>query len=411
MKTTISKRPIQLVQKNLIVLLGLCLFLTSCLPEGGRTGQKIIADFSSGDITEPADEGCTKLLDRTFEVCLDECVLGEHIADPGTDEFLDVVDAFDISNLTDDEILSLDTLINQVGGICVPDIIRPSDQIFVNRDYCSCIDSATDIINNCTSFCSGKGTGGDPTLFASVTLGPEVQFNEKLGDLNSWCTAEIGDGLAQPSCILEAFDQNGGIQNLEIVTNAGSNSFTALMTSLSKNLTYVMTIKEITSGAKSDSFQLRRIDPIDPNPPSNTPLKIMPASQYTCITKSTQQDLDGLAFINAVRLHFYFAANKLPAILAPDTLNIICHDPFPPQTPDDNPLYPRLELVPQHFSVWDESDVRMFDTDSNSSADINDIIKQKLLDEHGIVRAQVNIFGELRWPNRPGSTGVQPRVG
>ncbi|MFN8371175.1 MAG: hypothetical protein U0T83_11205 [Bacteriovoracaceae bacterium] len=88
---------------------------------------------------------------------------------------------------------------------CEPIPSRPTDAIFVNRDFCSCLDGKPDIINNCAAFCVGKGIGS-ATLYASVYVGPEVENNNKLKNLSGWCTKDIGDGNTNPGCELQITD-------------------------------------------------------------------------------------------------------------------------------------------------------------------------------------------------------------
>lgn len=376
------------------------LSFASCVTGDGRKGKPIIKSSTQG-ATGP---GCGEdlfLLDVHLDSCVNVCPEG----------FVQVVDE-ELATITAEQTEDIQIIIASSAGICVDEttqIVRPTDEVYINKDFCACTGSVPDIINNCSSFCSGQSTEA-ATLFVSTTLGPTINLNENLGNLHNWCNTEIGDGLTSPQCFLEVFDGNG-TESLSIEINPGANNFKVNISSLALDKTYVATLKETGSGsnAKSQSFQIRRTVFDNTTGPDDTPLKIMPVSQYTCLTRAGAATNAGNLFDNAARLHFYYPSNNKPTSMPPGDPYLFCHD-VTKYGENDSPLYDRLENIPQHFALWDQSDIRFADQNGNSRSDINETIQQRLLDEFGITKT-VNIFGLLTWPNKPNAGGVAPNMG
>lgn len=371
------------------LLMMILITLGACINDGGRAGRPFIEDFAQGASTRP---GCGDLFyNGTSGDCTSVCPAETVVA---SDE--------ELEQILEEASETLTEIINDSRGVCVDEQIeikRPTDQVSVRKDFCSCLAGKPDILNNCDAFCTGRNLT-TPTLFGSVDLGPDILLNAELGNLSNWCSREIGDGLTGPSCLLEAND-GFSTQKLTMEVQEGGNSFTANLQTLSFNKTYVMRIVEQTSGARSNAFQLiRKQQQTDPVGPQG-PLKIMAVSQYTCVKRSATVINSDFLFENAVRQHFYFASNNSPPPQPPNTPLVICHDIA--QGLNDNPLRPRLELRPQHFAVWDLADLRFIDVNpQDGSPDVNTLIRDRLTNEFG-VSANVNLFGLLTWPNGPNS--------
>ena len=403
--------------KPFILLLVVMAFLSASCIDNGRSGLPRIKDFSKS--SGATSELCTQFVNDTDVInadttaCLQTCEEGSHLGDQSE---LDALEAeITGSGVSTETITFLTEIVSAAAGICfVDEIVRPTGQIFINRDFCSCLNAKPDIINNCDAFCASK-TDSTPVLFASVTLGPEIELNSELQDLNGWCKNEItGSNQTAPSCVLEVWD-GSATQNLNINTSSGSNSFTANIANLPLNTTFIAKIKETSSGATSNEFQIRRIEPeVDDGTGTTTPLKIMPVSQYTCINRTgtcgALSDPNEI-FLCGFREYYYFPSNSTPLPMPPGSHFLLCHDTQ--FGLDDSPLFPRLELIPQHFSVWSQSDIRFADQDQDGSPDINKMIQDRLLSEYNVQRT-INIFGLFNWPNRPAvdnSTPTAPNVG
>jgi len=377
----------------------LVLNLTACVSGDGRKGKPTISSSSQGSTSGGCDQDFFLL--SSGDTCVTTCP--EDTFQPTGTELADI---------TATQTAEIQAIIAASAGICVDNstkIVRPTDEVYINKDFCACKGSVPDIINNCESFCAANASD-TPTLFVNTTMGPNISLNEGLGNLHNWCNVEIGDGLTGPACFLEVFDGNG-TTDLSIENSSGSNSFSVNISSLAINKTYVATLKEKGSGsnAKSQSFQIRRINYSTDPVADETPLKIMPISQYTCLTRAGTQVDAGNLYENAARLHYYFASNNNPPSQPPGNPFLFCHD-VAQYGENDSPLHDRLELIPQHFAFWDQADIRFADQNANSRADINETIQQRLLDEHGITKT-INIFGLLTWPNRPNIDGPAPNLG
>lgn len=387
--------------------------LSACNNQAGRSGKPLITDFSI-IADEETSSDCTGFISQDLSQCVNECTDEERIAT--TEEIEAIIKSLkSTAGLSAEDEASLRELVTNSKGVCIEDIKRPDKAVFIKSDYCACQNTTPLILNNCVNFCSGKSTNNEEILFTNVTLDPSIELNEKLGTLNKWCTAEIGDGGVRPSCKLELRDASG-TRTLEVkAENVGAKNFTVDIKSLPKDITFVARLVETTSGASSNEFQIRKFTFTPTANPPVGPLKLMASSQYSCITRAGSGTPDGFDFNQALRLHFYFAANKLPPSLPPlETGQLFCHD-INTYGLNDSPLFPRFELIPQQFAVWDDHDPRFVDADGNQKEDVNDDLQKRLLDEFGVTRT-VKIFGLLKWPNSPGagsgaSAAVPPSIG
>lgn len=383
-----------------------CLF-SSCISDGGRKGRSLIKDFSVGvggsttctEAYRVSDASCISLCPETITHAASEAELATTIAEIESS-----------TSLTDSSKETVLADIETAQFVCLEGsgIVRPENSVFVKKDFCSCIGNKRDIVNNCDTFCSTKNAADQAaTLYGSVTLGPDVELNEQLGTLSNWCTVEINEQTG-PSCVLEV-DDGSSKEFLTINIPSGSNTFTANIGSLQTNKVYIAKIVENGSGsnASSDTFQIYRIPQDDGSTGSNTPLKIMPSSLYTCIFRDGTQGNDS-TFENAARVHYMYASNATPPPMPANNTFDICHD-VTARGPIDSPLYPRLELVPQHLALWDFSDIRFADADADGNPDINKLLEERLLNEYNEVRT-VGLFGLLPWPNYPLAT-TNPNLG
>jgi hypothetical protein len=389
-----------------IKILGLILFIVGCVGESGRTPGTFFKAIGAGT-DEPTD---CRFIDPDATFCSTECdITQNHIADK--DERAELENALreSIVNLTEGEQqFKIDNFV-KAQDVCVPGLIvkRPEDSVFVNSDYCGCQSGKRITTNNCDAFCAGQSSA-TPTLYGSVSLGADVINNPSLGSLERWCNAEIEDGGVSPSCVLRVFDGSSNI-DLNIDIPPSSNSFTVNISTLAQNRPYTAKIIEIASNtnfASSTSFQFMIFNNETQTSTTQGPLWLMPISQYTCFTRvgSDTTGTLGDTYTNGARLHFYFASNDQPQTQPPGSNFLICHDPNVSE--NDSPLLPRLELVPQSFTLWSRSDPRFRDLDGNGKVDANDIVQKTLLDEFGVDQ-DINLFAQFQWPNGP-QTGESP---
>ncbi len=395
--------------KSFILLLGLLLF-SSCIPSDGLKGKRLIKDFT---LTSNQEGGCGVeyyLLSVELDAvgCIASCPEKTHTAT--SDEVASFKEQYmqslqdDGQNLAEEEVPIFQD-IDASKGLCLDDevkIERPTGEVYINRDFCACLNGKPDILNNCESYCSEVTSSATSTLYGSVSLGPNIELNELLGNLYNWCYQELGNGEYSPACNLEIYDGQS-YTYLPLTIANGSNTFSANITNLSYDRTYVARIIENASGsnAVSDSFQFRRSKYEASTTTNNAPLKIMPVSQYTCVRRSgvTDGETGNEYYDQALKFHYYFAQNNKPAPLEGVNNYLVCHD-IAVHGPLDSILYDRLELIPLHFSVWDQSDTRFFDLDLDNAPDINKLIQERLFDEYS-VSSTISMFNLFTWPNRP----------
>lgn len=404
---------------NLLLLLSALLGLSACMGDGGRKGRPLIKDFSLG-ATDTDDTGlCNDFFEPATGICRSlGCPTGTHEADATERATLKSEYQQEKINANPADTTTIETLdfilsnFDVNNKICAPGsgIVRPSGQVFVKNDYCSCNNGVADILNNCAAFCAGKpNTNSQPILFGSVTLGPDVLLNDDLGNLENWCNNIItGSTDSAPRCALRVFD-GSNTQDLEINIPADSNTFSVNIGTLSTETTYVAQIVEVQSGsnATSDSFQIYRIPAANNNPGPVGPLKIMPISQYTCVQWAGTVGAN-VTYEAMVKMYFYFPTNQEPLpIVNPnngsDTINVYCHD-LQLYGVNDSPLLPRLERIPQHFSLWDFSDTRLADLNNNDNADINETIVTKLQTEFNVSNPSLKVFNLFPILTRPNTS-------
>ena len=389
---------------GLLLLLGIS--LTSCLSglveSEGRQSLPIIQDFTLSDNTSDVDD-CQDGSGRAFTdvflnvertQCLDECPEG--FKEASSEEISALIEQErEASELSDEQVTEIQETIDATKGVCIEEIIRPTNAIQFKSNVCGCQNTKAITLNNCSQVCAGKNTNNEELLFGEVVLNESVLLNPSLGSLQNWCSIEIGDGLLNPGCVAELSDGSGKF-TLPIKEFTGQSSFTIDIKTLALNQTYVLTLKETTSGATSGSVQIRKIDP-DKEVSTRGPLSIHPATMYTCVSRFGPSNAASFFSLDYVKFHFYYSPNNPPPTI-PNTSDgrFFCHDMLFGE--EDSPLFPRLEEIPQHFAIWNYRDNRFVDTDGNGKEDINDEIQTRLLDEYSISR-EVKLFSLFKWPN------------
>jgi len=280
---------------------------------------------------------------------------------------------------------------------------RPNDAIFWKTDFCACNNGKPVSYGNCTSFCSTKNTNGAETLFANFTVGDEISLSP-LGSVYGWCNQVLPTDKENPRCEIEAKDDEGDISIIPVSVSANTNSLTAnIQTYVDYDKTYILTLVEKTSGARSNSVQFIKFS-VDLLSPILGPLKISPITQYACLVRAyLVDDSTGDNFYeSAYRLHFYFIPRMPPKPVPPNFPQLICHDIFNPLYGSiDMEIYPRFEQDPDIFNLWDLTDPRFYDINVNGKEDINDLIIQKTKTYGGSLPGTSSFFSELKWANYP----------
>ena len=292
---------------------------------------------------------------------------------------------------------------------------RPDNAVYWKSDFCICKDGKPISYGNCSSFCAGKSTNGAETLFANFSVTEAISLSS-LGNVEQWCNKPIAGDTENPTCKIEAKDDSGNVVSFNVTANKNSNSLKADVQNLSFDKTYVLTLVQ-SSGVKSDSIQVIKFS-TDVTLPVLGPLKNAPVSQYTCLARDyTTQDAD-LFYETAYRLHFYFIPRLPPKPIPASITNLVCHDFMNTlYGRADDELYPRMELIPGIFNLWDLTDPRFYDNNGNKELDINEAIISRTKNYGATLPAGSKFFTEFRTENSDkylvtqGSTYTAPLLG
>ncbi|MEX1098881.1 MAG: hypothetical protein WEB87_00560, partial [Bacteriovoracaceae bacterium] len=291
---------------------------------------------------------------------------------------------------------------------------RPDGDVYLQSGHCGCQDGKPITLGNCVSFCEGK-SGSEPTLYVDVEVGEDIETSH-LVDLAGWCgqnmiytdpeTGEVVEdtSLGNPSCEIQVKDENGSLGSLPLNDPApGQKSLEINILNLDPDKTYRLNVVEVSSGASSNTIQVRKVStPI--TDPVGGPLRLMPVNQYSCMNRESSGDdsTGDTYFESANRMHYYFIDEDRPEPLPGTFANVYCHDYITyGTTPINNPL---LEESPDAFTVWDKWDPRFFDLDGDENGnemEIHKIIEQNI-NNQGVTLSQTpKVFFELKYYNGP----------
>lgn len=280
-----------------------------------------------------------------------------------------------------------------------PPVTRPDNAIFWKNDFCACKDGKPVSFGNCSSFCASKNTSGAEILYANFST-TEAITKSGLNSVFGWCRANLETDSENPECKLQAKDENNGIIEVDVNIPSNSNSITAaIQDALQFDKTYILTLVEKSSGAKSNSIQFIKFS-TDITLPILGPLKISSINQYTCVVRnySLDDNTGDYYYEEAYRLHFYnhprFPSKTVPLGMA----YFVCHDIWLYGIQDEA-RYPRLENQEGAMKFWDETDPRFYDNNGNGIIDINDGIISKIKALGGSVSGTLNLFRKREWYN------------
>lgn len=129
-------------------------------------------------------------------------------------------------------------------------------------------------------------------------------------------------------------------------------------------------------------------------------LKINTAIRYHCIPRTGMTPNNYNHFFEQ---HFIFDAGNRPPIVPPTASFLLCHNDGGKNSPD-HPSFPRLgEEVA--FKVWDKRDYRFQpspNSNEQSEININEFIKQRLLEKHSLQnQGRIALFHPLKLPRFP----------
>jgi hypothetical protein len=291
---------------------------------------------------------------------------------------------------------------------------RPDNEVYFKSGHCGCKESKPITLGNCESFCASKNVL-EPTLYLEVEVSAAISGRQDIGSFYNWCKKELidpntGEAVAtNPDCVIYAKDEAGATGQLTITKlSQGSNKLEINISNLDNNKTYRLEIVEVTSGATSQTVQVRKYV----TPPVEViggPLWTMPVHQYTCMLRGVSPD--GIFYDTAQRTHWYFTSETRPEKLENGIVNVYCHDIYQfGTTPINNPL---LEETPGAYTLWSNWDPRFYDDPAPEKVNTADLrsrlrINQYLLrrvEEAGFSMAQApSLFYPFSWPNGPAVT-------
>jgi hypothetical protein len=385
------------------------LLLAGCMGSASSKRAKAI-DFSvtTGSTTTSTGCGTTQYVafsnlsstttSPTYS-CSTSCATNYHVAT--TSELNNFLETYTQTTIS--------TMITGSKGLCLSDssALRPTGEVYITSDFCSCLNGKSDIINDCDTYCASLSTTTAPILHVNSTLGSAISGNTKLGSLYNWCNTQLDGDTSTPQCTLSAWDGTNTIDNIPVNISKTANTFTADISSLAYNTTYVVTLVESKTGsnAASTGFNLRRVKQSSSTDSTVGSLKITPVSQYTCLTYGGTTDSAGvITRTTYARVFYYYPANETPAPIpgagGTNQNTVVCHDEVS-NPGNDNALYPRLELIPSQFTLWDKTEPRFVKT--NNVMAINSTIQTRLSEEYGVT-STIDIFTLISYPNRPNIT-------
>ena len=423
-----------------LILIFLVASMSGCILSGDDAlkNRPIIKDYS---IIKKNTRYCTELTDTLGDSCVLECPTGQL---PATEKDKESIllelkkylqnPPSEVGTISEEEQDRRMKNFENARGVCIVKERRPTGQVYMQPGFCLCrgntdtgqvepdmvggwyiknvagsnnnTSSNVSIFSYCKSYCNSKSEQ-NPMLYASVKVGPEIQLNEKMIDLYGWCKAELADGVTSPSCNAHFYGPNGENQVLDVtITNTSGNNFKVLLTEAIKyGVQYIMRL-EVQGPAGSPNAVSTSLNFIRKRYNQNDivlgPLQIMPISQYSCLvrTGTYQNTTNEFYYLNAARLHYYYAANRKPSNLPPNERTYTCHD-FQTYGENDGPSIPRFELMSHHMSLWNAQDPRFQTLQGSESPKINTLIQNDLNELAGTSGNEINLFSKFDYQVKP----------
>lgn len=275
---------------------------------------------------------------------------------------------------------------------------RPNKAIIIKADHCACSGGKSIGFGNCDNLCNQKSNTEEKFFFFNTEI--TAQFLEGgFEDIASFCSPKADEAQAV-ACEIQVKDESGAFLNpIEFVPQPGQTSFKVEIGDLPTNKTLRLSIIERISGSTSTTAQLNLTvrDTIDV---IGGPLALMPVNEYTCMFRvgSFDQNTGELIIDKVNRFHFYFIPETRPEpLLATSLSSVNCHDlELSPTVPLNSPL---LEETTGVFTVWNKSDPRFFDLDSDTVIKVNEIIRENIELQGVKVTTTPDLFFPLEFPS------------
>ncbi len=135
---------------------------------------------------------------------------------------------------------------------------RTNGAVSFKQNFCACNDQKPILVSRrgCEAFCLEKETYGlDILYFQSKLRRKAVQ--QGFRNVTEWCSMILEDNT-NPQCVLEVRSVSGLEPAISFSIIPNGNFFQANIAALVADKTYVLNLKELTSGAKSNSILIQK---------------------------------------------------------------------------------------------------------------------------------------------------------
>lgn len=135
---------------------------------------------------------------------------------------------------------------------------RTSGAVSFKQNFCACNDQRSILVSRrgCEAFCLEKETYGLDILYFELKLRRKA-VQQGFRNVTEWCSMILNDN-SNPQCVLEARSISGREAPISFSLIPNGNFFGANIATLATNKTYVLNLKELTSGAKSDAILIQK---------------------------------------------------------------------------------------------------------------------------------------------------------
>lgn len=135
---------------------------------------------------------------------------------------------------------------------------RTNGSVSFKQNFCACNDQKPilDSRRGCEAFCLERETFGVDMLYFDLKLRRKA-VQQGFRNVTDWCTMVLNENT-NPHCVLEVRSISGLEPAISFAVIPQGNFFQANIAALETNKTYVLNLKELTSGAKSNSILLQK---------------------------------------------------------------------------------------------------------------------------------------------------------
>ena len=135
---------------------------------------------------------------------------------------------------------------------------RTNGSVSFKQNFCACNDQRSILLSSrdCESFCLEKETYGLDMLYFEPKLRRKA-VQQGFRNVSEWCSMVL-EHNANPQCVLEVRSISGLEPAISFALFPQDKFFKANISALESDKTYLLNLKELTSGAKSDSILIQK---------------------------------------------------------------------------------------------------------------------------------------------------------